>query len=388
MHGISEAMKPSRSVSFLFPTAGRDSRIKDIQKGFAPEDFFYGGLYLENKLGKLGYVNLRANPEGALSNLFLLWERVRNRLMNFGPSRQRVRAFSSQFSSEEMILSFTDSGSLSIGLNRDLLPDSAVLVGGFHGLCDISDEVPKLVRSYVENQIRLALKGLDHCFFFGELDREEAIDRFNLEPAKTSLFPFGVDIDFWKPCEEETREFDRLVFAVGSDPKRDYSTLVKAVGQNYATRILTRLPVVLEGAQANIELVSGSLHGSKVTDVVLRELYWKASMVVVPVRDVVQPSGYSVSLQAMACGRPVIISDIKGLWDRHLFRNGENCLLVPPGDSDALAAAIDRLHVDAELRKAMGEAARETALENFSLTRMNQGLSQMVEMLQQRYQLQ
>ena len=39
----------------------------------------------------------------------------------------------------------------------------------------------------------------------------------------------------------------------------------------------------------------------------LRKLYQDASIIVIPIRDVFQPSGYSVTLQAMSCGKPVIL---------------------------------------------------------------------------------
>ena len=44
-----------------------------------------------------------------------------------------------------------------------------------------------------------------------------------------------------------------------------------------------------------------------------------------------QPSGQSVTLQASACARPVVLSRTRGLWDPDRLRDGENVLLVPPG---------------------------------------------------------
>ena len=50
-----------------------------------------------------------------------------------------------------------------------------------------------------------------------------------------------------------------------------------------------------------------------------------------PVKDVPQPSGQSVTLQASSCARPVVLSRTRGLWDPDGLRDGENVLLVPPG---------------------------------------------------------
>ena len=46
----------------------------------------------------------------------------------------------------------------------------------------------------------------------------------------------------------------------------------------------------------------------------IRELYQDAFAIIIPLKDVFQPSGYSVTLQAMACGKPVVLTKTKGLW--------------------------------------------------------------------------
>ena len=52
-------------------------------------------------------------------------------------------------------------------------------------------------------------------------------------------------------------------------------------------------------------------------------------------------------VEALAVGTPVIATRAGGVAE--VVRDGENGLLVEPGDVDALAAAIDRFFADAEL---------------------------------------
>jgi len=59
--------------------------------------------------------------------------------------------------------------------------------------------------------------------------------------------------------------------------------------------------------------------------------------------------------QAMAVGRPVITADTPAV--REVLTDGEDALLVPAADADALADAMRRLAADAELRARIGEAA-------------------------------
>jgi len=66
-------------------------------------------------------------------------------------------------------------------------------------------------------------------------------------------------------------------------------------------------------------------------------------------------------VEAMAMGKPVIASDVGGIPD--LVIPGENGILVPPGDSNALAKAILNLRDHPEARVKMGEQGREKALE-------------------------
>src|SRR2546426_510520 len=63
-----------------------------------------------------------------------------------------------------------------------------------------------------------------------------------------------------------------------------------------------------------------------------------------------------VLLEAMSYGVPVIGSDLGGITD--IVTDGETGLLVPPQDSAALAAALERLATDRGLARRLGEAGR------------------------------
>ena len=92
------------------------------------------------------------------------------------------------------------------------------------------------------------------------------------------------------------------------------------------------------------------------SDAEVREAFRSAAVVVVPVKDVPQPSGQSVTLQASACGRPVVLTRTRGLWDPEALRDGENVLLVPPADPDALAGAVGRVLADPAAGEAIGRS--------------------------------
>jgi rhamnosyl/mannosyltransferase len=74
-------------------------------------------------------------------------------------------------------------------------------------------------------------------------------------------------------------------------------------------------------------------------------------------------------LEAMACGKPVIASDLD-TGVRFVNRHQVTGLLVPPQDSDALAGALHRLLGDDRLRATLGKAAKRRAELEFSAERM------------------
>jgi glycosyltransferase involved in cell wall biosynthesis len=82
-----------------------------------------------------------------------------------------------------------------------------------------------------------------------------------------------------------------------------------------------------------------------------------AQIVVVPS---LWPEAFGLTcLEALTSGRAVVAADLGGLPD--LVRDGETGLLVPPGDSVALAAAVNRLAADEPLRRRLGRAGRALA---------------------------
>lgn len=366
------------SVAVLFPGSGRNSRIDGIEEGTTPKDFFYGYTRLREHGYPAVMVDSWRDPAELSARIILRIEYYRSRLMGLGMNTQRVRAIADELAGKDVAVSFTDAFSLSLGYYRDHLHQRPVLAGGFHGLADMEDFVQTGFKALAHGMIKRALDNLDHIFFFGPADRTRSIRMYDIPESKTSLFPFGVDLEFWRPTDHAPDGGG--VFSVGSDPKRDYPTLLRARFPG-KIRILTRLKIDIGDRGTDIEVLRGSLHGSAITDEVLRGLYQSSEIVVVPLLDVWQPTGYSVTLQAMACGKPVVLSDIRGLWDRDVFRSGENCILVRPGDAHALGAAIRMLQGNPDQRRQIGASARRTAEQYFSLARMEDALESMVNML-------
>lgn len=76
----------------------------------------------------------------------------------------------------------------------------------------------------------------------------------------------------------------------------------------------------------------------------------------------------SVMVEAMALGVPLVMSAVSGAVD--LIENDKDGLLVPKGDTGALATAILRLYQDSWFRASIGAAAREKVFRELSVPRV------------------
>jgi glycosyltransferase involved in cell wall biosynthesis len=101
-------------------------------------------------------------------------------------------------------------------------------------------------------------------------------------------------------------------------------------------------------------------------------LGWRDDMATVIAQShiVCLPSYYGegmprILVEAAASGRPVIGTDFSGC--REIIHHGQNGLVVPPHDVEALEGAIAQLIENAPLRAAMGTRSREIAASGFSL---------------------
>lgn len=346
-----------------FDKGGRETRRALVEQGRAPRDFFYGVIDLQERGYDIEQISCAKPYVGPLSWLFRAVELAWSHLTRLGLRTHYLDEIQDRMRRARVAVSFTDGFSLTLGhYYRKRNYGSPTLVGCFHGLSDFENKTTPFMRPLVHRIIRRSLKRLDHVAFFGPADREFGIKRYGLDRDRTSMILFGVDTEFWKPNTAPVEDF---IFAVGQDPNRDFATLVDAE-INVQVRLHTALRVVIPPTRTNINVSSGSYHQSTLTDEELRDLYHRSIAVVVPLKDVYQPTGYSVTLQAMACGKPVVLSRIRGLWAPELLRDGENCLLVPPGDSGALAAAVTRLVADPALQRHLACGARMTVLRYFT----------------------
>jgi len=104
--------------------------------------------------------------------------------------------------------------------------------------------------------------------------------------------------------------------------------------------------------------------GAQPRDGVLR-FYRTADLCLIPLRDIPLFDSFipSKMFEIMACERP-IVGSVRGEAAR-ILRDSGSCEVVPPEDSEAIAAAVLRLRDDPQTRRAMGERGRRFVAEHY-----------------------
>ncbi len=103
-------------------------------------------------------------------------------------------------------------------------------------------------------------------------------------------------------------------------------------------------------------------------DAALTALYHAADIFVLPSTNRAETLGI-VQLEAMACGRPLICTEL-GTGTSYVNQHGVTGLVVPPNDAPALAAAVQQLLDNPAAAAQMGEAGRRRAHAEFSVAAM------------------
>jgi len=181
--------------------------------------------------------------------------------------------------------------------------------------------------------------------------------------------PFGVDTEFFRPVSDGHAEVD--VVSIGADSHRDFPLLLRVSEHRPELRVRIvasphSAPAAAVPANVQVELdVPFSL---------VRERLALAKVVALPVEANAYSGATTVLLQAMAMGKPVVVSRTEAIAEGYGLVDGDNCRLVEPGDPQALEAAVCGLLEDEEARARLGARARETAVGSLSWRRYSEAV--------------
>ncbi|MFG2938232.1 glycosyltransferase [Streptomyces sp. NPDC048282] len=191
--------------------------------------------------------------------------------------------------------------------------------------------------------------------------------------APYAVVPNGIDTERFTPGASPHGRTGPLVVCVGRLCRQKGQDLLLQAWPEVLRRVPdARLALVGDGpdqeALRRIAPASVEFPGA-VTDVV--PWYRAADLVVLPSRW----EGMALApLEAMACGRPVLVTDVDGARESLPPAHAAHCL-VPPGRPGALAGAVAGLLLDPALRASLGERGRRHVLSTHDVRRTAQAVA-------------
>jgi D-inositol-3-phosphate glycosyltransferase len=262
----------------------------------------------------------------------------------------------------------------------------APVVHMFHTLAELKNRVAT-TSAELEPELRSSCEGdilhqADVIVAATTLEREQMRAYYGADPARIQIVPPGVDLELFRPlpCEASRAavgiplDHHMILFVGRIQPIKGIDTLIRAMAQLLRKRPHLKGKMCLsiiggagdpttDGELARLQALEQELGiddvvtflGSRAQETLVH-YYNAASMVVAPSH---YESFGMVALEAMACGTPVIASDVGGLSLN--VADGFNGYLVPKGDVDALAYKMELMLEHEQLRAQLGTQACQWA---------------------------
>ncbi len=248
------------------------------------------------------------------------------------------------------------------------------LVQMFHTLGQLKNSVARTADE-IEPELRIRSEGriiasADRIIAANDVERDHLAWYYGADRARVAVVPCGVDTELFTPAEPTAARAElglppgaTLLYVGRLTPIKGLETLLTAL-----SLLPSRPTLLIIGGDQDEPLNSHVAHlRRRVAALALDEsvkflgaqpqqrlrLYYRAA------DATVMPSYYEsfgmVALEAMACGSPVIASNVGGLTTT--VRDGVTGFLVPDGDPHALAERVAAVLDDADLRWRLGREA-------------------------------
>jgi glycosyltransferase involved in cell wall biosynthesis len=240
-----------------------------------------------------------------------------------------------------------------------------------------------LLRWRARQLLRYNLNAADCIICVTDAGKRHLINNWNVPAKKIVVFPNAVHVERFKPDPVAGAQV-RSLLGINDKPMimfvgnffhwHDVVTLLKAFALTLKACPEARLVLVGDG-ERRAEMMSqvselGLDHAVKFTGIVphaeVPRYIAAADVAVVPYPPMEQEMWLSPLklFEYMSSGKAIVASAIGQITD--VIRDGENGLLVPPGDVSAMADALIKMVNESDLRSKLGSKAREDAVQKFS----------------------
>ena len=199
--------------------------------------------------------------------------------------------------------------------------------------------------------------------------KHSLVRHYDVPAEKIRVFRYAVDINQWQPAARSTKPHRplRLLFVGGDFTRKGGQILLEAFRAGLSE--ICELDIVTKERLIATERSVRVHRDLSPNTPELRQLFAQADLFVLPTRG--DANGIAI-LEAMACGLPIISTDVGSL--RELVQDGVNGYLVPRDDPKAIIDRVAYLVNRRERVIEMGAAARLSAERTFNAERSYKGL--------------
>lgn len=193
--------------------------------------------------------------------------------------------------------------------------------------------------SYNKLFLPFLLRNVDAVTVSTDTYKKKLEERFPETKGKTEVIPPGIDTERFRPAEERRHERKKIFFLSVLDEFHRYKgldCLLEAVKDLDIELVVAGsgklLDEYIKKAGSNVTFLGRISEEEKLM------MYQSSDVFVLPSTSAEQEGFGIVALEALACGTPVIVSNIVGVAE-DVRRHGCG-IVVPPGDANALREAM------------------------------------------------
>ena len=237
----------------------------------------------------------------------------------------------------------------------------------------------KILRPYV---LKMFIKSVDKLIFLGMPEYKSAKEKYPKYSDKFEFTPFAIDFQFWSDEGSNKNEFleSNQILFVGNDGNRNYE-FVKKLPEHLSEfnfKFITE-QILSNEILNNTELINGNWSNAVVNDIKMRNYYKESFLTILPIKNTIQPSGQSVTLQSLAVGTPILISNFDGFWDPSRFSNNENIFFIDSFDIDTWIKKIEEIFYDQIRLKKISKNGKNLVMKYYNLEKFTEKLNKLIK---------
>jgi glycosyltransferase involved in cell wall biosynthesis len=221
-----------------------------------------------------------------------------------------------------------------------------------------------------------SVRRASRIFFLSDASRQVICDRLGIGVEKTAVIPYGLDTDSLAAGENGRRQENNVLDNIIAGPyilsvssvmaHKDFESLLQACASLLHRGIISHRLLIagplhdkaylakLRSLISALQLADKVVFLGEVAHRSLGRLYGHADVTVLPSRT--ETFGMPI-IEAMACGSPVIASDLPALREVA----GEAGMFYSPGDAQGLCGRLERILTDSHLRACLVKAGVQRA---------------------------